>query len=91
MYCRLLVNEIQKCQNWVQVLWPWLSFGRGKFIQKVAEGKSPVWKYFSLSLVVDKESEEYQGHVVCKNCENIFKHVYVYSKYYNTWFNRYWS
>jgi len=63
----------------------------GKFIQKVAEGKSPVWKYFSLSLVVDKESEEYQGHVVCKNCENIFKHVYVYSKYYNTWFNRYWS
>jgi len=63
----------------------------GKFIQKVAEGKSPVWKYFSLSLVVDKESEEYQGHVVCKNCENIFKHVYVYSKYYKTWFNRYWS
>ena len=49
-----------------------------KFIQKVAiQGRSPVWKDFSI--VVDKEAEEHQGHVICNNCENIFKHVYVYS------------
>jgi len=43
-----------------------LSLEEGKFIPKVAvQGKSPVWKDFSL--VVNKESEENQEHAVCYN------------------------